>query len=194
MRTVRYWRNFAAVLSCIFGVGAPALAGDSSGIEKLFYEHYEVRLGGFAHGIGGNEQGSADVNAELIFPKLWGSPNSSWSWLVPRPHIGAMINTAGLTSYGYLGGLWTYNVTDKIFAEAFVGGAVHDGELEGDDTHAALGCRVLFHVGGSAGYRFAPHWSVMATFDHISNGNAVLNACPHNAGLNEYGLRLGFSF
>ncbi len=34
----------------------------------------------------------------------------------------------------------------------------------------------------------------MFTFDHLSNGKAELNACGPNHGLNEYGLRLGYSF
>lgn len=47
-------------------------AGDDAGLERSFYEKYEFRLGGFAHGVGSVESGSVDVNAELIFPKLWG--------------------------------------------------------------------------------------------------------------------------
>ena len=114
--------------------------------------------------------------------------------LLPRPHVGAMINTNDKTSYVYVGALWTYDFSNRIFAETFVGGALHNGELNGDSSHAALGCDPLFHVGGSLGYRFTQRWSVMFTFDHISDGNLLLRACPHNQGLNEYGLRLGYSF
>jgi hypothetical protein len=89
---------------------------------------------------------------------------------------------------------WTYDFTDRFFVEGFVGGALHNGELEGDATHAALGCRRLFHVGGSAGYRLTPRWSAMVTLDHVSDGNAAFGACPRNAGLNEYGFRLGYAF
>ena len=154
---------------------------------------FEARFGAFAHGVGSLESGSVDINGELVFPRLW-TVDPEWNWLIPRPHVGFMANTDGRTSYGYGGGLWTFNLTPKFFLEGFVGGAIHNGSLDGDSTHNALGCRVLFHVGGSAGYRFMPHWSVMATFDHISNGNAVLGACSNNVGLNEYGVRLGYEF
>jgi len=181
---------------CLFGAGAVAVAGDaSSDLGNLFAEHYEFRLGGFAHGVGGVESGSVDVNAELIFPQLW--PNivaPSWNWLVPRPHIGVSVNTAGKTDYGFAGGLWSFNVTRRFFVETFVGGAVHDGTINGDPNRAALGSRVLFHVGGSVGYRLTDNWNVLFTFEHLSNGNAALHAAPSNQGLNEYGLRVGYLF
>jgi hypothetical protein len=34
----------------------------------------------------------------------------------------------------------------------------------------------------------------MFTFAHVSNGNAVLDACGRNQGLNEYLARVGYSF
>lgn len=154
---------------------------------------FEARLGVFAHGVGSDESGSADIGGELVFPRLWTVP-TEFNWLIPRPHIGATVNTAGRTSYFYGGALWTFNLTPKYFVEGFAGGAIHNGSLNGDATHVALGCRVLFHVGGSAGYRLTRHWSAMFTFEHVSNGNAALNACSHNVGLNEYGVRVGYAF
>ncbi len=59
--------------------------------------------------------------------------------------------------------------------EIFFGGAVHDGSINGTSDLNALGSRVLFNVGGSVGYRFDAHWSVMATFDHMSNGKSVFD-------------------
>src|SRR5580693_2407400 len=37
-----------------------------------FYDPYriEVRFGGFAHGVGGNEKGTYDLNPELVLPRL----------------------------------------------------------------------------------------------------------------------------
>ena len=154
---------------------------------------YEARLGIFAHGVGSEERGSVDIGGQFVFPRLW-TASTDWNWLIPRPHVGFIANTAGRTSYFYGGALWTYNVTPRFFAEGFLGGAIHNGSLEGDATHVALGCRTLFHVGGSVGYRLSEKWSVLATFEHVSNGNAVLNACSNNVGLNEYGVRVGYSF
>lgn len=194
MRRLLSRAGVAGLLLSVFTSATVANAGGASAAQGSPSEGYEVRLGGFAHGVGSSESGSADINAELIFAKPWSTPDPATNWLLPRPHIGAMINTNGKTSYVYAGALWTYDFTNRIFAETFLGGALHDGSLNGSPGHAALGCDPLFHVGGSLGYRVAPRWSVMFTFDHISDGNAVLHACAHNVGLNEYGIRLGYSF
>ena len=162
-----------------------------------FRDRFEVRIGPALHGIGSVEKGPVDLNAELIFPQFHVMDvNSRWNMLVPRVHVGAMVDFAGRTSYLYTGGLWTFDLTDRIFVEGFVGGLVHNGSLNGDPANnmAALGCRVLFHVGGSVGYWLTQHWNVSATFDHISNGNAVLDACGRNQGLNTYVVRAGYSF
>ena len=47
----------------------------------------------------------------------------------------------------------------------------------------------------SIGYRFNSHWSVMFTFDHLSNGSGIgLSNCGRNKGLNNYGARIGYTF
>lgn len=162
-----------------------------------FRDRWEVRLGPALHGVGTVEKGPVDINAELIFPQFhFLDVNSRWNFLIPRLHVGGMIDFAGRTSYAYTGGLWTFPITDRFFVEGFVGGAVHNGSLAGDPANnkAALGCRLLFHVGGSVGYWLTPRWNVTATFDHVSNGNAALGACPRNQGLNAYAIRAGYSF
>lgn len=58
------------------------------------------------------------------------------------------------------------------------------------DNMNGLGCRWAFHSGGSVGYRINDHWSVMGTFDHLSNGQI----CTNNKGINDYGIRAAFSF
>jgi len=52
----------------------------------------------------------------------------------------------------------------------------------------------LFHLGASVGYRLTKAWSILFTFEHLSNCNAVLHAAPANQGLNECGLRVGYAF
>jgi hypothetical protein len=153
---------------------------------------FEARFGGFAHGVGGKEKGSADVNVELLFPRLpvFGLP-PELAVFVPRPQVGAMINTAGKTSYVYGGVVWTVNITPRFFLEPMFGGTVHNGETEATDPdRVSLGCHVMFHTGLSAGYRFDEHWTVLATWDHISNAGT----CSRNVGLNDYGLKLGYRF
>lgn len=203
-----------AAMACSFGL--LVAAGSAQPIYKALplkevsppasalprHDLFEARFGAFLHGAGGPEEGSADINAELVFPRLWHAHdgwdplglNDGWDWLIPRPHVGAMLNTAGKTSYVYGGALWTLDITDRFFLETFFGGALHNGSLDGDATHAALGCRLLYHLGGSVGLRVMPRWSVLFTFDHTSNGKGTFSNCSHNHGLNDYGLRVSFSF
>ena len=156
----------------------------------------EVRLGGFAHGVGNPERGTFDVNVEALTRRFDLIPTTDpfWKALAPRLHLGASINTAGLTSQGYIGLTWTYDVTQRIFVEGSLGGSVNDGRTGYDAftpyNRAKLGCHVLFRESASVGYRLTENWSVMATVDHISNGTL----CGLNRGLNNVGVRLGYSF
>jgi lipid A 3-O-deacylase len=154
-------------------------------------QRFEVRFGAFAHGVGFEERGSVDVNAELVFPRLPIDLGPTWAFLVPRPHLGFMANTAGKTSYVYGGFVWTLNLTDRFFVEPMFGGAIHNGETDHPPPdRVALGCPVLFHTGLSVGYRLNERWTLYGTWDHISNANL----CSHNVGLNNWGGRIGYKF
>jgi lipid A 3-O-deacylase len=157
---------------------------------------WEVRFGGFAHGVGSVEKGTFDVNGEIVLPQFFGKdPIGWWSWLLPRLHAGVNANSGGRTSVVYAGLLWTFPITDRLFTELFFDGARHNGSLTGDATRNALGCDWQFHVGGSIGYRFSSQWSAMFTFDHLSNGSGIgLSNCGRNQGLNNYGVRIGYTF
>jgi lipid A 3-O-deacylase len=152
---------------------------------------FEARAGGFAHSIGGREaRHGVDANVELLGPRLLNVP-VEYSYFIPRPQVGVMFNSAGQTSYAYAGFAWTLNLTKQIWFEPLFGGAVHTGPIDGlDPTRDSLGCRYLFHTGATVGYRVDDHWSVMATWEHISNANL----CAHNQGMNDYGLKLGYRF
>jgi lipid A 3-O-deacylase len=156
---------------------------------------YEARLGAFAHGLGSVEKGTAAVSLDFATPRLLPARNEWWDSLVPRAYLGGIINLQGRTSSVRAGALWLFPITDRVFAEGFFGGAVHDGSINGDPTHAALGNRVLFNVGGSLGYRFDWNWSGMLTFDHLSNGNRVFGTgFVRNQGINSYGAKIGYAF
>lgn len=153
-------------------------------------ERWELRGGLFAHAIASPEGGSIDANLELVAPKFFVIP---WlpDYLTPRFHVGGIGNFSGKTSYVYAGGLWTFNLTQRFFAEGFFGGLVHNGQLSDVSTDMnGLGCRWAFHSGGSIGYRLSDRWSVMGTFDHLSNATL----CTNNKGINDFGMRLGYSF
>jgi hypothetical protein len=171
-------------------MNSPATSSLVFGPPTLYHpERFEIRGGVFAHAIGSPEAGSADINAELVAPRFFTIPGLP-DYLTPRLHIGGMGNLAGRTSYVYAGGLWTFNLTPRWFAEGFFGGIVHNGELSDvSTTMNGLGCRWAFHSGGSIGYRLNDRWSVLGTFDHLSNATL----CTNNKGINDFGLRLGYS-
>jgi lipid A 3-O-deacylase len=106
--------------------------------------------------------------------------------------LGAMVNTRGDTSEVYLGAAWTLPLFNVLFVEGTFGGAYHDGPLtsQGPDYRSAYGCRLNFHESASVGAALGEHWRIMATVEHMSN--ALL--CQPNAGLTDYGVRLGYKF
>jgi hypothetical protein len=171
----------------------PPAQSDSSVIfapPTLYHpERFELRGGLFAHAVASPEAGSVDANLELVAPRFFTIPGLP-DYLTPRFHVGGIGNFAGRTSYVYAGALWTFNLTPTWFAEGFFGGLIHTGHLDDSaDNMNGLGCRWAFHSGGSIGYRLNDRWSVMGTFDHLSNGEI----CAFNKGINDWGLRIGYS-
>lgn len=152
----------------------------------------EIRGGLFAHGPGSREDGSIDVNGELLFSKPMIFSDPLMTLLVPRIHIGTTINTAGDTSQAYAGLTWNYDFTAKIFIEGSVGAAFHSGKTGRlfPPDRLSLGCSPLIRGSGSLGYRISDNWTVMATVEHISNANT----CHANQGLTNYGVRVGYVF
>jgi hypothetical protein len=154
---------------------------------------YEIR-GGFFAAPFGQEKGTTDINGSLVFPKFFSLPG--WAdGFVPRIRIGGTGNLGGRTSYAYVDNIWTVNI-GRAFAEVFSGVLVHNGPLVNhiDEDATALGCRELYHLGFDLGYRFDPHWSVLATYEHGSNGEPIMSDCPQNRGINVAGVALGYSF
>lgn len=164
-------------------------------VEVPTYDYFfnEVRVGGFAHGVGTPERGSADVNAEILTRQIFKLEDPSYQPWVPRLHLGGMFNTSNGTSYGYAGLTWTYDILPRVFIEGSFGASLNDGKTGDRFTpfdRAKLGCHGLFRESASLGYRLTEHWSIMATVDHISNGGL----CDYNRGLNNYGARIGYTF
>lgn len=163
---------------------------------------FEARFGVFVHIEGSVDSYTADLNGSLVTPRLWFGPKGWWAFLVPRVEVGGAGNLSNRTSFGYAAALWTIPVWDKLFVEGFVGPAVHNGSLTPTATLNGLGCPVVIRAGASLGYRFNERWSVMGTFEHLSNGKTVFGfdcgtnqaATGSNQGLNNYGVRLGYTF
>jgi lipid A 3-O-deacylase len=152
---------------------------------------FEARAGLFAHSIGGREaRRGVDVNLEFLGPRLINVP-VEYSYFIPRPQVGVMINSAGLTSYAYAGFAWTLNLTKQLWFEPLFGASYNNAPVDGlDTTRDSLGCHFMFHTGASLGYRVDDHWSVIGTWEHISNAGT----CAHNQGMNDYGVKLGYRF
>ena len=156
---------------CLVGFAlsaTPAGAGDDPSFLS------ELRLGLFDQSIDGavSETGVA-VNAEALFQPLpWSSGFLALDRVIrPRPHIGATINAGGDTSLAYAGLSWTIPLyRDWLFAEASVGGALHNGPL--DEPHiASYGCSWAFRETLSLGFNITEAWSILGTFEHMSNAD-----------------------
>lgn len=152
----------------------------------------ELRVGAFAHDPWSPESGSVNINAEVLFSKPYLPVNPVWRVLVPRPHLGATVNTVGKTSNAYAGLTWSLDVTDKLFVEASFGGAVNTGKtgFVVPADRVAMGCNWSFRESASVGYRLAQNWSVMATVEHFSNAGL----CKQNRGLTNVGARIAYTF
>lgn len=173
---------------------APTLApAPATGDARLPADRFEVRLGVFAHDPWSPEKGTGvDVNGEVLSPRLFRTGHATFDLFVPRAHLGGTANFGGGTSQAYAGLTWTFDLTQQVFIEASLGGAVHNGKTGSVPVpdHNALGCSPLFRESASLGYRFTANWSVMASVEHLSNAGL----CSNNRGLTNAGLRLGYSF
>ena len=140
--------------------------------------------------------GTVDLTADVLTPRLWRGPLVWWDFLIPRLRFGGAVNLDRRTSFVYADALFSVPLWDRWFVEAFVGPSVHNGKRVGDFVKfASLGCNPLFHAGGSVGFVPLPRWSIVATFEHLSNGNSLFGInCDKNQGLNNYGVKIGYSF
>ncbi len=152
----------------------------------------ELRLGLFDQSVdGANSETGVALNAEALFQPLpWSSGFPALDRVIqPRPHIGATINTGGDTSLAYAGLAWTIPLyRDWLFAEASIGGALHNGPLEAPGV-ASYGCSWAFRETLSLGLNITEDWSLLGTFEHMSNADF----CDYNRGLTNAGVRLGYS-
>ena len=196
----------AAILTQAPSVDGPNAKIGALGGSGTFDEGYRwtARAGLFLHGAGSYEQNTYDINAELLSPRLTLGIDQGWRYFVPRVHLGGSANLSGRTSFAYTGLVWNVPVFTKAFFEGFIGPAIHNGSLPGTATMAGLGCPYLFHLGISSGYHFTENLSAVFTFEHLSNGkellgtncgtNGVTPFSNGNQGLNNFGLRIGYSF
>jgi lipid A 3-O-deacylase len=171
-------------------------------------DQFEGRFGVFYHGFGSPEGNTVDLNSSILTPRLNVGAPGYWAYLLPRFQLGGAVNLAGRTSFAYADVAFTLPIFHWLFFEPFGGGAIHDGSIHGTPTLSALGCPALFHAGVSLGVPITEHWNVLATWEHLSNGetffglncgsNESQGGANHpggfNQGLNNYGVSVGYAF
>jgi hypothetical protein len=186
------WCASASII--LFALALPGRADDSS--VPPIWTQYEFRTGALYHAAGflgpDTEAGGVDLNIEFLTPRLGLAQDTPWAFLAPRLVTGGTLNFDGKTSVAYAGLAWTLDITPEWFLEPTFGGAIHSGKLDvpNDSGRLSLGCRELFRPGLSSGYRLNENWSVILTWEHISNANL----CARNNGLNDLGMKIGFTF
>jgi len=130
--------------------------------------------------------GSAEI---YLAPFASGREGIAKVLLEPRIQIGAS-SGASATDQAYAGLNWHAPLGDTFFAEAGIGGTVHNGNLDTGDG-PLLGCRLLFREHVALGVKVTDRVNVLATADHSSN--AGLCDGP-NDGITHAGLAIGVRF
>ena len=177
-------------------LGAALAAGLAAGATAEVRVVDEIVVGAYEHDVpflASQREHGADANLEVRFA----SPDFLKAIGSPRPFIGGLYNTEKTTNQGYFGLNWDFTLAralfraaDSLFLGADLGGAVADASENGKLKRKALGSHMFFREDLDLGYRFDPSWSVMASFNHISNAGLA----KHNQGLNDLGLRIGYRF
>lgn len=174
-----------ALAATAFAADAPPRPAESQRILD------EMRVGALLHDPWSPERGSGDVSFQVYFARP-GIGATVPSFVVPRPFVGGAVNTIGRTSHIHAGLAWTLDITDRLFVEGGIAGAVHNGRFDPlpAGKRNAMGCVLHFRESAGIGFRLDRHWSVTATVEHLSNSGL----CNHNRGLTNLGVQVGYRF
>lgn len=153
----------------------------------LFY-HEDSRL----KRMFGDEQqrdgGVVDLNVEVLLPQLWRFENGALDFvLAPRPTAGATINLGSGTSHAYAGFTWEARLGQTFFLNLGLGGSVNNEAHMGERQ---IGCAGSVWTGASVGANITENWRAMISVEHLDN----FDLCDENAGLTNFGFRLGFNY
>lgn len=166
----------------------------------------EARVGVAQHNIcvldcdNADKEDGPNVTGELVFA----SPDAFRYILQPRPMITGSVNTAGKTSYGGVGLVWTFEFADKWAFEPSLAYVYHDGANaspfpQGDprsdafsEENVLLGSDDLFRTGLAISREMGENWGLQLQYDHLSHGQILGNG--RNQGLDNIGVRAYFRF
>ncbi len=195
----------APAVAADLGAAPPAPTAPGADVDA-FSLFQEFRLGGYAHNIRGKtalspdpyfaEHGTVDVSFEALSSpmRLMDVANPWYAWFFnPRLSYGAMINTSGLTSYGFAGFNWRIPIASRFFGELEFGGAANTSPNPTVPTLSRLdiGCTVTFRESAGLGYQLTSNIDVVGNIEHISHADLCGRINP---GLTDLGLRVGYKF
>ncbi|MEM1105263.1 MAG: acyloxyacyl hydrolase [Pseudomonadota bacterium] len=165
----------------------------------------EVRVGVLQHNIcvtdckNANKEDGPNLEAEAVFA----GPDAFRYLMSPRPYAIASVNTAGNTSYGGVGLVWTFDIARAWSFEPSLGYVIHDGRLESPfaqgspeseafaEENVFLGSRDLFRTGFALTRQIGDGVGVQFLFEHLSHGQILGNG--RNQGLDNVGVRLVYT-
>jgi len=168
-------------------------AGAVSGAARA----QEVFVGAFEHGtnlhigVGDEEEG---IDAQLGFRTepldrriLFGRP---------RAYGFVSINTSSDTNFAAAGLLWRRDFGSRLYGQAGVGLAIHDGAVNRADTKGnpnkiVFGSRVLFAPELGLGWRISRRLALEASYVHVSNAHIWTDVNP---GMDDVGARLVYQW
>lgn len=130
----------------------------------------------------------------ISFDVLFVSPElDAFRWIgSPRPELGTTFSLTGRESLFHGGLTWQLPIFDTpLYLEGTFGAAIHDGKLVGAAAPTKnFGCRVLFYERFGVGANLTENATATLSYEHVSNNGW----CPENAGLSNFGFRLGWKF
>lgn len=197
----------ASLFAVLSVLSVPALAQtDRGGTRALGYAPateapapaWEARFGLGAANPGGRESGLLNFGGELLTPRIATLNDRFANAFVPRFHLGSSLNVNG-TQYAYAGATWTFDVSQSVFLEASLGGAVNNGKTGAviPENRLNVGCNTGARGAAALGFRLNDRWSLIATLEHFSttgcSDNPLANA-GNPRGPSNFGARLGYTF
>ncbi|SFV37459.1 Lipid A 3-O-deacylase (PagL) [Devosia crocina] len=130
----------------------------------------------------------------VSFDVLFTSPEiDAFRWIgSPRPEIGTTIHLGGKESLLHAGLTWQLPIFDTpLYLEGTFGAAIHNGALVGaPPPQKNFGCRVNFYERFGIGANLSDNVTATVTYEHTSNNDW----CEANAGLSNFGVRVGWKF
>src|SRR5262249_37399408 len=122
----------------------------------------------------------------------------------PRPYLLASGNLEGKTSFGGIGAVWRWNISDHWAIEPGFGYVIHNGEIDNiyplgtpqaarfEEEHQLLGSRDLFRTTFALEREFGTRFGAQLYYEHLSHGQILDSG--RNQGWDGVGVRFIMRF